>query len=221
MAKNDISAIGVRLRRTRKHEKFSDEKRATIPARVIKFHDDCERAREAEAGMREERNAKYRLLTASQATYPSDIALPDMLADSLRAQDGLMNAVLATRPMILASALQTNAKDRQENVDRLLDYQFFVENNGEELLAEMAESFVNDGHYTVFLPWIEEKKAIRQSRTFDPVPGDTFPAAYFSVLIQQNFPGATAASPLSDDGWDFIVTSGAEQYRVGFYTDAD
>ena len=218
MARNDVSALGVRMRRTRKQEKLTAEKRTEIARRVIKFHDDTERSLEAQSGMRKERYAKYRLLTSSSGAYPSDIALPDMLADSLRAQDGLMNAVLATRPMISSSALQVNAKDRQENVDRLLDFQFFVENPGETILAEMAESFVNDGHYTVFLPWIEEKREIRQSRTFDPVPGDTFPAAYFSILIQQSFDDATNAQPLTNDGWDFIVSTPEQDYKVSFYT---
>lgn len=217
----DNSLPGVRMRRTRAREKPDHRVRAEIVARVIGFHDDCERSRAAEAGMREERYAKYRLLTANAGGWQSDIALPDMLADSLRAQDGLMNAVLATRPMISASALQENAQPRQENVSRLLDYQFFVENNGEALLAEMAESFVNDGHYTVFLPWIEEKKEIRQSRSFDPVPEDAFPAAYFSVLIRETFENATGAQPLTNDGWDFTVTTPKGDYKVAFYTLAD
>ena len=219
MAKNDVSALGVRMRRTRKQEKLSPEKRAEIAERVVKFHDDCERDTAAEADMRAIRYDKYRLLTSNSGNWQSDIALPDMLADSLRAQDGLMNAVLATRPVIVSKALVEEFKDRQENVDRLLDFQFFVECPGETLLAEMSETFVNEGEYTVFIPWIEEKKEIRQSRTFDPIPGDVFPAGYFAVLLQQTF--KNAAQPLSNDGWDFIVSTPEQNYKVSFYTVED
>ena len=221
MAENDVSALGIRMRRTRREKKLPIEKRNEIAARVIKFHDEIERSRDAEAGMREERIAKYRLLTSNSSKYPSDIALPDMLADSLRAQDGLMNAVLATRPMIASRALTERDKDKQENVDRLLDFQFFVENPGETILAEMAESFVNDGHYTVFLPQIKEEKEIRQSRSFDPIPPDAFPSGYFMALIANNFENAVSAEPLNEDAWDFRVETRDQTYRVSFYTGPD
>lgn len=218
MARNDVSALGVKMRRIRKQEKFAADKRASIAARVVKFYDRIDRSRSAEAQMRANREDKFRLLTADSGTWQSDIALPDMLADSLRAQDGLMNAALATRPMITSKALVDEFKDRQQNVDALLDYQFFVECPGETILAEMAETFVNDGQYTVFVPQVVEKKEIRQSRTFDPIPGDTFPAGYFAVLLQQTFDAATAINPVSNDGWDFVVETPEQNYRVGFYT---
>ena len=221
MAKDDVSALGVRMRRARKNAAMEEKKRAEIAARVTRFFDESERSRSVEKDLREKRENKFRLLTANTSDWQSDIALPDMLADSLRAQDGLMNAALATRPMVTSKALIEEYKDRQDNVDALLDYQFFVECPGETLLAELAENFVNDGEYTVFIPWIEEKKEIRQARTFDPIPADVFPAGYFSVLIQQTFRDATAIQPVKNDGWDFIVETPSQNYRVGFYTIAD
>lgn len=215
---SDVSALGVKMRRSRKQEKFEDKERAAIAARVIRFDDRIERGRSVEAEMRAIREDKYRLETSARHEWKSDIALPDMFADSMRAQDGLLNAALATRPMIASKALVEEYTDRQENVDRLLDFQFFVECPGETLLAEMAEAFVNDGQYTVFIPWIDEKKEIRQARTYDPIPDDMFPAGYFTVLISEMFKDATEALPLDDDGWDFRVVSPGKEYKVSFYT---
>jgi hypothetical protein len=79
----------------------------------------------------------------------SDCALPDLMTHSLKVQDTLHNAAMSTRPAISGKAVQKSDAGKEDNVNQLLDYQFFVENKGEVIVGELADAFVNDGVITL------------------------------------------------------------------------
>lgn len=209
---------GIRRLRPRKEsESLTEDRRKEIVDRVIRFHDADETARSDEREARLQRYAKYRQWTANLEGPWSDVALPDMMADSQRIQDTLANAVMSARPPITAMALEESGVKKAPNVDRLLDFQFWIENPGEDIVGDMIEAFVNDGHATVFTPWIKESKEIVDAVQFDPIPAEMFPSQFFEAKLRERFADAEIAAD-DDDSWDWVVKRGGKVYRVSFYT---
>jgi len=165
----------------------------------------------------------------------SDIGLPDIMEKSLRVQDTLHNAVMSARPPIGASAIQKQNREKEDVINDLIDYQVFVEQDGERIVGDLADAFVNDGHYVAFIPWVKEMREASEALIFDPIPEDQEPARYFETILTGEYGGAAFAPANRGDGWDWIVqvsgddesglsteTAGADgRLRVGFYTDAD
>jgi len=143
------------IRRVRSRGKSLKINKKNIAERVIKFYDTDWSDRTAFLEDRLQRYAKYRMWT-ERRDLPwddaSDIALPDMMTDSLRVQDTLHNAVMTLQPPITAKALHREEKEKEEPVTNLLHHQMFVDHNGEETIGEMAEAFVNDGFFIAYLP---------------------------------------------------------------------
>ena len=219
--KGEVRKDGVLLERARVASFTFDE--TEIAERVIDLFDAEMMNRSEERDRRLQRYAKYRMWTEGK-DWPwagsSDIALPDMMTGSLRVQDTLHNAVLSARPVVTSLALREADAKKQDTVDRLIDHQVFNEFDGEGLVGDLIESFVNDGTYFVYTPWTREKREVRQTKIFDPVPEDLFPTAYFAQLLSSEFRGAEVVSDKTN-GWDFTVTLGDEKVRVSFYTADD
>jgi hypothetical protein len=93
--------------------------------------------------------------------------VPMLMTNSLRTQDTLINAVLGSRPVISANAVNSGDAEKGKSIDSLQDYQFFTEQNGEEKIAAFAESFVNDGRAVFFVPWVREKRQARELRSVE------------------------------------------------------
>lgn len=205
--------------RKRKRNMVSEDQRKEIAERVVKFYNDEKMLHDKERGARLQRYAKYRMWQqGTNWPWPnaSDAVIPDMLQDSLRVQDTLNNAVLSQSPAILSKATKPIDKDKQKTVDSLLEYQFFQENRGEDIIGELAESFTNDPSVTVFVPWVREKKKVCDVQIFDAVPPDADPQAWFMQTIKEAFPNANRMD--TKNGWDWDVTEGEEEFEVCFYT---
>lgn len=213
------------IRRSRSRNKSLKINKKEIADRVTKFYDTDWSDRTAFLEDRLQRYAKYRMWT-ERSDLPwddaSDIALPDMMTDSLRVQDTLHNAVMTLQPPITAKALKREEKDKEEPVTDLLDHQMFVDHKGEETIGEMAEAFVNDGFFIAYIPWIVEDQKITDLRVQDPIPEDVLPTQYFQTLLEQEFQ-ATIFKKTDDEGWDWLVPGETvrEDVTVKFFTRKD
>jgi hypothetical protein len=194
--------------------------RGRVAARVIQLFNDDLDDRSGERDKQIQRYAKFRMWTEGKDwPWPnaSDIALPDMMEKSLRVQDTLHNAVMSTRPPINAAAVRGTKTDHEEAIDKLIDYQVFVEQAGETKVGDLADAFVNDPAATIFVPWVKEMREAVETKTFDPLPDELEPEEYFDGLIRQEFAGERGTPDGRTDGWDWKV--GEE--RVRFFTRDD
>src|SRR3990167_7838295 len=215
------------IRRTRKRRlSFAPEQ---LVERALKFATDDEQDRTHEMFLSQQRYAKFRQWRSAGVSRPgdgaSDAAVADMMTVSLRMQDTLYNAVVSTRPAITSKAVHEKDVEKQDTVDQVLDYQAFVE-NGEVWLADTVEAFVNDGHFTHFIPWVDEKRKVSEAMRAQPIPESEVPGLYFVMLLQQQF-GAEAQIEFRGDrleeAWDFTVAVQGEPapLAVAFYTEPD
>jgi len=175
-----------------------------------------------------QRYAKYRnWLEEKTQPWPgaSNAQITLIMTDCQRMIDTLVNAVLTQRPVMGANAVNEGDKDKSEVVDALIDYQFFLEQNGEEKVQEFADSFVIDGTAISFQPYIKEDRKVSDVRTFAPLqPG--FPAEQqIRAILDQAFP-QSFASKTGDDPWGWNVkwlddNRQDQMASVEFYTDED
>lgn len=207
--------------RRRKRNSFSPEKRTEIANRVVDLYNTEWQLRGSERNARLQRYAKYRLWTeGTDWPWPgaADTAIPDMLQDSLRVQDTLHNAVMSQRPPVISRATHKEDEDKQQRIDDLIQYQLFVEQAGEKIIGELAESFVNDPACTAFIPWVREKRKVADIQVFPEIPDDQSPKDYFFAIVRQAFPQARRFDA-TNAGWGWIVTDQKdEETEVSFYT---
>lgn len=207
------------------------DKRNEVAERVVRMYRRDLDARDKGRQARLQRYAKYRQWTEGQ-TLPwddaSDVAIPDMMSMSQSTQDAMFNAVVATRPAIHSNAQREDDRERERNVDLVLDTQVFEENNGERIHAEAIDYYVNEGVATIYIPWVKEMRRTRELRIFDPIPPDRFTREYLlSILRGQYAPARWRHFEAGEQqGWDWRVEPTDENRegtakRVAFYTRDD
>lgn len=221
----DIELTEVRRVRPRRSElRLDPDQREAIANRVARFYDEDQEARTEDMENRLQRIAKLRMWTEG-TNLPwddaSDLGLPDMMEKSLKTQDTLINAVLATRPPIGAKATSEDDAGNEEKIDQLIDYQVFVEQDGEAAVNELAEAFETDGVFTAFVPWITETRETGRFKSFDPIPGNATPAEYFESLLRVEFQGDALTPDGRSDGWDWRIGEPGDRHRVSFYVAED
>lgn len=211
-----LKKAGIKRQRSRNASLKVDQQ--ALGDRVVDFYTKDTMDRNDFVQRRLQLYAKYRMWTEREDLpwqSASDIPLPDMMSDSLRVQDTLFNAVLAIMPPIKSKALRSEERDKQENVDNLITHQFFNDQDGETTIGDLAESFVNDGYYVCFIPWIIDEAKIFDLRQFPPIPEDALPSQYFSSLLNDEFPNKPV-DKLSD--WHYRVSDQDQSVEVNFYT---
>ena len=199
--------------------------RAEIANRVIDFYNKDNEERSDEVDARLQRYSKYRMWTEGK-DWPwedaSDAAIPDMMTASMRLQDTLHNAVMSQRPPIMAKATQqrTDNQEREEKINHLIDWQFFEEQPGENIVGAIADDFVNEGFYTVYTPWIKETRYMETVRVHDPIPAEVLPVDYFLGILQGEFQRGEITP--AKDGWDWkIKDENGKRARASFFTKDD
>ncbi len=181
---------------------------AEIFARVEHFYDQDMDDRDVDIAQRQQRYAKYRMWTEAEGgPWPgsSDVSLSDMTEKSMRLQDTLHNAVMSQRPPVIAKATHRANQPKEDTVATLLDYQFFEEARGETVVGEASEKFINDGVFTLFIPWIRERRKATRVLLFPGIPPDRYPPDYFIEILQGAFPQATVKAAKADQPWDFTL----------------
>ena len=148
-----------------------------------------------------QRYAKYRgWLEPKNYPWPdaSSQHVPMLMSNSQRTQDTLHNAVLSTRPVMSAIAINAADKEKGASIDDLTDYQLFVEQAGEEKIGELIDSYVNDGKFVAFIPWVKEKREVLRTIAVPmPQPGAP-PDSTRMPLLAQHFPGSYAEFTKAD-----------------------
>lgn len=142
-------------------------------------------------------------------TWPWDDAsnqhIPMMQADSLRIQAGLHNAVLGARPVMVGKSLSVAQKDAAENASNLIDYQVFVEADGEEKIERYIMQFVNDGTVFSFQPWVKDQRTIVDVRRY-PVDETRPVIQYMAELLPHEIPGLSALTAHGENGLSWTAT---------------
>ncbi len=196
---------GIMRKRTRKSSFTID--REEIGNRVVKFYEKDSTARLDFMDDRLQRYAKYRMWSERESLpweAASDVALPDLAADSLRMQDTLHNAVMGQMPPVSAEATLQEEVDKEDPVTNLITHQLFIDQNGEEMIGELAETFINDGVYTIFIPWVKEEREFSDLRILPAIPIDVAPREYFQGQLAIEFPENINLIP-EENNWDWTV----------------
>lgn len=206
---------------------FSFEK-ADLIKKVIDEYEEDLFDRQEWSERRLQRYAKYRGWLEHK-TQPWDGAsnahVPMMMTDCQRTIDTLVNAVLAQRPVMGATAVNQADQSKGETIDELLDYQFFLEQNGEEKVQEWAEHFVVDGTTIAFIPYIKDDRRVADVRTYAALNPSYPPLPQLLQILEDAYP-KSFAKQTSDDlwGWSVRWTDDSQQEQVAsveFYTDED
>lgn len=219
--------LDFKVRRARPRvESFAKlkEKRGDIVIRIEDFYNRDNQDRTDEIDMRLQRYAKYRMWTEGK-NWPwedaTDAAIPDMMTASMRLQDTLHNAVMSQRPPVRSKALKKHDAEKEEVVDDLIDYQVFVEQPGEEVVGVLAHDFVNEGFYTAYVPWVEEKRNVIDLFLIGQLPQDAPPVDTFRQFLEGKFPGADLTP--SAEGWDWTIKEEGKKKggKASFFTRDD
>ena len=203
----------------RKRSRSASIDRAKIAERIKEFFDTDNQERAIEIDARLQRYAKFRMWSEPNDLMwegSTNFANPDMMTASMRLQDTLHNAVLSQRPPVMAKATKKPDKDKEEKINSLLDYQFFEEQPGEQIVGTLADDFVNEGLYTAYIPWIDESRTVREIKVYPMVPVNVNPVEYFANILAGMFPKAGLQPSM--DGWDWKIELDGKRYKANFYT---
>ena len=140
-----------------------------------------------------QRYAKYRgWLEPKNYPWPNaaNSHNPILMTDCQRMQDTLHNAVMGQRPVMSAIATNGGNKDKGTSVDELLDYQLFVEQPGEERVGELIDSYVNDGTFVAFTPWVKMKEMVPETTILPPPPHGTPASDYIYDILSKKYTGS-------------------------------
>lgn len=151
--------------------------------------------------------------------------IPMLMTNSLRTQDTLHNAVLAARPVMSAIAVNKGDSAKGQQIDQLQDYQFFVEQNGEEKISQLIDSFVNDGRFVCFMPWVKEKRPAREVHPVPLIPETADPLPFYNQYLAEMFPPPAFVEIKKEGVFNVIIPNleggKAEEIKAEFYKDDD
>jgi hypothetical protein len=223
MAANPELIEGLKVRRERPRvESFARLDKPKIIERIKQFYKDDNQNRSSEIDARLQRYAKYRMWTEPK-DWPwedaTNFANPDMMTASMRLQDTLHNAVMSSRPVVMAKATKKHDAEKAEQVDHLIDYQVFVEQPGEETVGILAHDFVNEGFFTAYVPWVKETRQVVDVMVLGPLSPEMVPIEMFMQFLEGKFP-RTELIP-SKEGWDWKIKEDKKTHRASFFTRPD
>lgn len=203
-------------------ESFAKLNKKEIVDRCIKFYKDDNENRTADIDARIQRYAKYRMWTEGK-NWPwegaTDAAIADMMTASMRLQDTLHNAVMSSRPCVMAKATKKHDSEKTEIVDHLIDYQVFVEQPGEEIIGNLAHDFVNEGQFTAYVPWVKETRNVVDVMVLGEIHQEAQPLDIFRMFLEGEYPKAELIP--TKEGWDWEIREGKKKHRASFFTRPD
>lgn len=191
--------------KSRKSIKLEDK--VAFVTKVLERYDQDSRDRQDWMTNRIQRYAKlYGWLEPKHYPWPnaSNQHVDMLMTQSQRTQDTLHNAVLASRPVMSAIALNKGDEEKGKQIDTLQDYQLFVEQPGEEKFGALIDSFVNDGRFIAFIPWVKEKRKARKKHALPLIPEGMDPKPFYEKFLQEMFPNGFI-EPKGDG--KYLVTS--------------
>lgn len=126
-----------------------------------------------------------------------------MMANSLRVKAGLQNAVMGIRPIMSPKVLRKDLKERAERANNLIDYQLFVENEGEQAVEKYIGLFVDDGTVFSFQPLARDRRTTYDVRVL-PRPEVPMIEAMIETLPRL-FPAVTDLAAKDADGYSWTA----------------
>lgn len=156
-------------------------------------------------------------------TQAANVWMPVMLTASLRLKAGLENATKSMRPLMQSKAHQRRNIERQENIDRLLDYQIFAEGNGEVILDEYISNLVDDGTAIAFQRWVRRDSVVHDVRLFPAPDAEIDLNLQIFTAIKTMFPNLVDAFQKGSDEyhtWDVYYQDDDQRLQnavVDFY----
>src|ERR1043165_3316997 len=110
-----------------------------------------------------------------------------MMIAKLKTEGTLQNALKSLRPMMQAKALQRRNNGKSQVIDQLLDFQFFTENDGEEIIDAAVSNFVSDEALFIFSQWVKETQTLHDVRIHPGLSPDQSPVAQLLLYIKAMF----------------------------------
>lgn len=170
--------------------------------------EDAQDERQTQMTKRRERNAKVRGWTQREDP-PWDGASnhhwPVMMANALRVKAGLFNAVTGIRPMMTPKVLRRDLKEAAEKANDLIDYQLFVEFDGEQAVTKYIDQFVDDPAVFSFQPWARDSNQTLYDVRVFPRP-DRPLIEEVADLVSRLYPRIQELTAETEDGMTWSAT---------------
>lgn len=170
---------------------------------------------------RQERYAKLRGWLESRTWSGTEVEasnqhIPIMLANKLRTDAGLYNAVMGIRPMMKSTPTQLKHQLVAERIDHLLDHQLFVDNDGERRIEKFIDQFTGDGTVFSYQPWVKERGKIYDVRTIQA------PQTQDGLIMDTFTLDELVKDQIGDQGFETLVSLDDKgQSWTGQYKDDD
>lgn len=204
-----------------KRRSFKVDAEDVVDSVINRYHQDL-RGRQVWEDDRLQRYAKLRgWQETKEHPWPnaSNAHLPVMMQNSQRTQDTLHNAVLTSRPAIVAVPINKASAEKGANVDEILDYQFFVEQHGEDKLGDIISGFVDDGKKFVYVAWVEDKQFTVESYPLGHAPEDTDIREWLVENLRTIFSADAEVTPRDENGVGWTVLD--KDYNSGEPTEVE
>lgn len=155
----------------------------------------------------------------------SSVYLPIMQIANLKIRGVIENSLKSLRPMISAKARQRRNNTKEDSINRLLDYEFFLDNKGENLIDNFATCLVEDEAVFAIVNYVKDEQAYYDVRRLPPLD----PAADLIVQILQTlpdlFPEMLSQRMTDEQGFEWEVVYSENQKtrkaKVSFYETED
>ena len=145
----------------------------------------------------------------------SNVWMPIMLVASMRLKASLENSTKSMRPLMQAKAMQQRNMDKQENINRLTDFQFFVEAAGERVLDDFISNLVDDGLAIAHVRWVRRDEVIHDVRGL-PGVHDQVPIDFqIYTALKSFFPTMLDAMAVGANDYSWKVYYQAEEEAEG------
>ena len=198
-------------RKRRRRRRFSVDADAVVD-HVLERVEHAQDERQSWMGLRARRYAKFRGWTMEDTkTFPWDGAsqahIPLMMADVLRLEAALFNAVLGIRPVMSPKVMQRANKERAERANQLIDHQVFVESGGETWIGQYISQYVQEGTAFAMTRWARDARMVHLLKRY-PRPEGDFPTAIPVLLTDVVFKGRalTSLERQDEDGYSWRLT---------------
>lgn len=157
----------------------------------------------------------------------SQVWLGIMLIANLKTRGTLENSLKAIRPIMEAHAKQRRNAGREDSIDKLLDYEFFVENQGNSIIDNFVGNFVSDEAVYGFVQWVKETQTYHDVRILPGlIPEVDHIPQYLQGIKTMFGEQCNAVMKKPDDGYEWEVDFTDEEQqpkkaKVCFYDSDD
>ena len=203
---SDTPPVGIAIKPPQRKRSLVKEP-ADVVGRLIKTYTDDVLERADWAERRIQRTAKYRGWREGK-TFPwpgaSDAHLPIIMTDVQRTEDTLHNSVLSVRPVMNAKGANKDVEQKEKTVDQLIDYQVFIENQGEVRIGNLISAFCQDGQFVAYIPYIKEKQNATKTHIIDYPPAGQSWDGWILAHLQHYYPKGSVL-PGNKAPWNWVI----------------